>query len=269
MKAAAFAILAIHALACMFPLVWLFCSAFKSNPEFFNNPGFIPTKFSPGNFANAWVKGRFGDYFINNVLYAAATVLLVDVVASLAAFSMAILKSKALAVAFLAMVATVLIPAPGSFIQIFTMLKSLGMLDTRAGYIMVMAAINLSVSVFILKGFFESVPSELVDAAKIDGASLFRVWWRVCMPIAMPAVATVSIFAMLSVWNDYIIAAVTFSTQKLMPIQQGLLTFQGQYQTRYDWLIAATAISIIPLIAFYVFFNKQVLQGVVEGAVKG
>ncbi|MGL6202098.1 MAG: carbohydrate ABC transporter permease [Lachnospiraceae bacterium] len=263
------AILVIHAVACLCPIIWLFCSAFKSNPEFFNNPGFIPKSFSPQNFVNAWVNGKFSVYFLNSAFYTISTIVLVDIISALAAFSMAKLKFIFVNIVFMLIVVAILIPAPGSFIQIFMMLKNVGLLGTRLGYILVMTAVNIPISVFILKGFFESIPEEILDAAKIDGASIFMTWWRVCTPLAKPAIATVSIFTLLSIWNEYIIAAVTFSDQNLMPIQQGLLTFQGQYQTRYDLLIASTAISIIPVILVYIFFNKQVLQGVTEGAVKG
>lgn len=263
------ALLIVHTLACLFPLVWLFCSAFKSNPEFFYNPGFLPQKFSPQNFSEAWTKGKFSDYFMNSVFYTAMTILLVDVVASLAAFTLAKIKSRFFTIIFLLIVVTVMIPAPGNFIQIFTVLQKFGMLGTRTGYVLVMTAISLPTSIFILKGFFESIPDEMVEAARIDGASTLRIWGRICMPLAMPAVATVSILTLLSVWNDYIMAAVIFSDQNMMPIQQGLLVFQGQYTTRYDLLIAATAIAIIPLIVVYTLFNRQVLQGVVDGAVKG
>ena len=162
-----------------------------------------------------------------------------------------------------------MIPAPGSFVQIFTQLQNLGLLNTRTGYIMVMIAANLPTSIFIMKGFFDSIPNEVIEAAKIDGASSIKIWSRIALPLSTPALATVSVLAMLSVWNEYIISAMAFSDQKLMPIQQGLMTFQGQYQTRYDYLIAATAISVIPLIIIYITLNKHVLQGATQGAVKG
>jgi len=263
------AILAFHAIMCLLPLIWLFASSFKSNPEFFNNPGFIPDKFSPQNYSNAWVKGEFGTYFKNTIIYTVATVIFVNIFASLASYSMAKLKSKFVNIVYYVIIITIMIPAPGSFVQIFTQLQNLGLLNTRTGYIMVMIAANLPTSIFIMKGFFDSIPNEVIEAAKIDGASSIKIWSRIALPLSTPALATVSVLAMLSVWNEYIISAMAFSDQKLMPIQQGLMTFQGQYQTRYDYLIAATAISVIPLIIIYITLNKHVLQGATQGAVKG
>ena len=132
-----------------------------------------------------------------------------------------------------------------------------------------MIAASLPTSIYIMKGFFEQIPNEIIEAAKMDGCSPIGTWARISLPMATPALATTGILATLSVWNEYIIAAITFSSQKLMPIQQGLMTFQGQYQTRYDLMIAATAITIIPLILAYIFLNKQVIQGASQGAVKG
>lgn len=263
------AFLALHALACLLPLIWLFTSSFKSNPEFFYNPGFIPKIFSPQNYSNAWIKGKFGNYFMNTVFYTVSTIIFVNIFASLAAYSMAKLKSLFVNIAYYLIIITIMIPAPGSFVQIFTQLQNLHLLNTRTGYIMVMIAANLPTSIFIMKGFFDSIPNEIVESAKMDGANSLKIWSKIALPLSTPALATVSVFTMLSVWNEYIISAITFSDQNLMPIQQGLLTFQGQYQTRYDYLVAATAITVIPMIAAYIILNKQVLQGATQGAVKG
>lgn len=261
--------LILHSVMCLFPLVWLFTSSFKSNPEFFYNPGFIPQNFSPENYINAWVDGEFGSYFLNSVFYSIVSVFSVLVIASLAAYAFAKFRFKGAMVIFSIMVATIMIPLPGSFIQIYSILKSLALLNTRTGYILVMIAANLPTAIFIMKGFFEQIPNEIIEAAKIDGCSPLNIWARISLPMATPVLATVGILNTLSVWNEYIIAAITFSSQKLMPIQQGLMTFQGQYQTRYDLMIAATAITIIPLILAYILLHKQVIQGASQGAVKG
>lgn len=262
-------LLIFHAIACLFPLVWLFTSSFKSNPEFFYNPGLIPTKFSPENYINSWTEGEFGQYFLNSVLYTVVTIVLVIVLSSLAAYAFTKFQFKGAMVIFAVIVATIMIPLPGSFIQIYAILKSLGLLNSRIGYIFVLTAANLPTSIFIMKGFYEQIPNEIIESAKMDGASPLRIWRSISLPLAMPAISTVGILTMLSAWNEYIIAAVSFSSQELMPIQQGLMNFQGQYQTRYDLMMAATMITVLPLIIAYIFLNKQVLQGVSQGAVKG
>lgn len=262
-------LLIVHCLMCLFPLAWLFVSSFKSNPEFFYNPGFIVQDFSPENYINAWVDGEFGNYFLNSIFYTVVSVLGVLIISSLAAYSFTKLRFKGSMIIFSIIVATIMIPLPGSFIQIYSILQSLELLNTRIGYILVMIAASLPTSIFIMKGFFEQIPNEIIEAAKIDGSSPISIWARISLPMATPALATTGILSTLSVWNEYIIAAITFSSQKLMPIQQGLMTFQGQYQSRYDLMIAAIAITIIPLILAYAFLNKQVIQGAAQGAIKG
>lgn len=262
-------LLIIQSIISIFPLIWLFTSSFKSNPEFFTNPGFIPKNFSPQNFSDAWVNGEFSTYFFNSVFYVVCSVVLVLIISSIAAYTFAKLRFKGVMIIFGIIIAAIMIPMPGSFIQIYSILKSIGLLNSRLGYILVMVAANLPTSIFIMKGFFDQIPDEIIEAAKMDGASPLRIWFQISLPMATPALATVGILSTLSVWNEYIIAAITFSDQSLMPIQQGLMMFQGQYQTRYDLMIAATAITIIPVIVAYIILNKQVIQGATQGAVKG
>ena len=117
--------LIVHCLMCLFPLVWLFTSSFKSNPEFFYNPGFIPQQFSPENYTNAWVDGEFGEYFLNSVFYTITSVVGVLVISSLAAYTFTKLRFRGSMIIFSIIIATIMIPLPGSFIQIYSILQSL------------------------------------------------------------------------------------------------------------------------------------------------
>jgi len=127
---------------------------------------------------------------------------------------------------------------------------------------------GLATSIFILKSFFEGVPKEFEEAA-IDGCGKFRLFTRIMVPLAKPAWMTVLIFTAISTWNEYLWALIMFSREELMPIQVGLQVFQGQYLTKYEMLMAGTAIAAIPMIMIYIIFQKRVISGIMAGGIKG
>jgi len=162
-----------------------------------------------------------------------------------------------------------LIPIPGSFIPLYVLLVKLGIQNTRIGYILPMINSGLPVAIFILKGFFEKIPKELEEAAIMDGCNRFQIYYKIMFPLAMPAISTIIIFNTLSAWNEYILAAVNFTNPNLMPIQQGLLVFQGQYFTRYELLMAANVITTLPIILVYLALQKYIIKGITAGAING
>ena len=132
-----------------------------------------------------------------------------------------------------------------------------------------MVATALPVSIFILKSFFDELSREIEEAAIIDGAASFRIYWSLLLPIARPAIATIVILNTLSVWNEFMLALVLFSETKLMPIQMGLSVFVGQYTTQYELLMAATSLMVLPVILVYIAMQKQFIAGITSGAIKG
>jgi multiple sugar transport system permease protein/raffinose/stachyose/melibiose transport system permease protein len=162
-----------------------------------------------------------------------------------------------------------MVPLPGSFVPLYVMLVKLALDDTRLGYILALINTGLSLSIYMLKVHFDQMPKELEDAARMDGCSKLRIWWHVALPLAKPVVSVVVIINALNVWNEYLLAMIIFSSRTLMPLQRGLMVFQGTHLTDYPLLMAGMTISIIPVILGYLLMQKYIVRGVAAGALVG
>lgn len=255
------------ALICLFPIAWMISTSLKSNSEVYTSNGILPKVFHFDNYVIAWTQG-ISTYFLNSVFYVICVVSAVVFIASLAAYSFAKLQFPFKKFVFGLFVASIMIPVPGSFVPIYVLLVKLHIQNTRIGYMMPLVAGGLAMAIFILKTFFESVPKTIEEAAKIDGCNKFMIYWRIIIPLSVPALSTIIIFNTLGVWNEYLLATVIFTDNKLMPIQQGISTFIGQHFTSYELYMSATIIALAPIILLYIFLNKQVLKGLTAGAIK-
>lgn len=258
------------AVVSIFPLVWMLSTSLKEKNEIYTNKSLIPRNaLNFGNYVEAWTAGGFSRYTWNSVLYSAVVVTGVVLVSTLAAYGISRLDMAGKKAIYLGMMATLMIPIPGAFISIYIVVSHLGLANTRIGYMLPMVATALPVSIFILKSFFDELSREIEEAAIIDGAASFRIYWSLLLPIARPAIATIVILNTLSVWNEFMLALVLFSETKLMPIQMGLSVFVGQYTTQYELLMAATSLMVLPVILVYIAMQKQFIAGITSGAIKG
>jgi multiple sugar transport system permease protein/raffinose/stachyose/melibiose transport system permease protein len=165
--------------------------------------------------------------------------------------------------------AAMMIPIPGSFVALYVLLNKLGLRDTPHGYILAMINVGLSTSIFLLKTFFDKMPKELEDAARIDGCTKLGIWWHVALPLAKPVLAVVVVFNALNVWNEYILALIIFDSRRFMPLQVALQKFQGEFLTNYPLLMAGLTITALPIIIVYILMQKYIVKGVTAGAVVG
>lgn len=261
--------LIVWALASAAPLIWMLGASLQSNAEIYRDIHLIPEDPQWGNYAQAWDQSSFGQYFANSLFYTVSVVFGVVIIASLAAYAFARMRFPGKRVAFGAFLVFLFIPIPGAFIPLYVVLANLGLLNTPIGYILPMINGSLPVALFILRGFFEQIPIELEESAFIDGASRMQVFLLIAFPLAKPAIATVVILTVLGVWNEFVLASVVLSDQALMPLQVGLLAFQGSYFSQYGLMMAATAITTLPMVLVYIFFQKYIIRGIMAGAVKG
>ncbi|MEA3369695.1 MAG: carbohydrate ABC transporter permease, partial [Candidatus Ratteibacteria bacterium] len=199
-------ILLVVAIACLFPLVWTLSASLKTNQTIFEDMSLIPRQFNFINYYIAWTKGHFGTYFFNSILYTVVVVAGIVIIGSMAAYALARLKFPGRNFFFFLLIATMLIPVPGAIIALYLLLMKLGLANTRIGYILPLINGGLPLAIFLFKTFFERIPEDLEDAARIDGCSKFGIYWRVALPLARPAIAVVVIFNSLTVWNEYILA---------------------------------------------------------------
>lgn len=257
------------ALSCLFPLVWMIGSSLKTQSTIFSDMSLVPRHMHWENYLRAWQEGGFGRYFLNSILYTTSVVLGIIVVASLAAYAFSRFEFPGKTFFFYCFMAAMMIPIPGSFVPLYVLLNKLHLRNTQLGYILCMINVGLSTSIFLLKTFFDKMPRELEDAARIDGCSKWGIWWNVALPLAKPVLAVVVVFNALNVWNEYILALIIFDSRKLMPLQTALMTFQGEFITEYPLLMAGLTITALPIIIVYVLMQRHIVKGVTQGAVVG
>jgi len=257
------------AVTCLFPLFWMVSSSLKTQEMIFKDMSLIPKELHFENYYLAWKEGCFGRYFLNSIFYTTSVVLGIILVSSLAAYAFSRFNFFGKNFLFYIFLAAMMIPIPGSFVPLYVLLNKLHLRNTALGYILCMINVGLSTSIFLLKTFFDKMPKELEDAARIDGCSKLGIWWHVALPLAKPVLAVVVVFNSLNVWNEYILALIIFDSKPLMPLQVALMTFQGEFITRYPLLMAGLTITALPIIIVYLLMQKYIIKGVTQGAIVG
>ena len=267
--AAGHAILISVSITCIFPLVWMFSSSLKTQQTIFRNMNLWPGVFHWDNYVIAWTRGGFGTYFLNSVFYTVTVVLGLILISSLAAYAFSRLEFKGKNLIYYVFLIAMMIPIPGSFIALYVLLVKLGLVNTRLGYILPQISIGLSLAIYLLKTFFDEIPKEIEDSAAVDGCSPIGIWWHIALPLAKPAIAVIAIFNALAVWNEYILAMIILQDQSKMPLQRGLMIFQGAHFTEYPLLMAGITLTVIPIVIIYLIMQRHIIEGITAGAVKG
>jgi len=244
-------------------------SSFKTQETIFSDISLIPKAIHFENYYLAVSQSDFGRYFLNSVFYTASVAFGIVVISSMAAYAFSRLRFPGRNIIFAVFMAAMMIPIPGSFVALFVLLNKLHLRNTPLGYILCMISVGLSMSIFLLKTFFDTMPRELEDAAKIDGCSKLGIWRHVALPFAKPALAVVVVFNALNVWNEYVLALVIFDDKNLMPLQRALMMFRGEFLTNYPLLMAGLTITALPIIIVYLLMQKYIVKGVTSQATFG
>jgi len=249
--------------------MWMVRSSLMTNDTIFVDKSLIPKAIHFENYYLAWTNGNFGIYLFNSVVYTASVVFGIVLVSSLAAYAFSRLKFPGKNFLFYMFLAAMMIPLPGSFVPLYVLMSKLHLVNTRMGYILCMINVGLSLSIYMLKTFFDKMPSALEDAARMDGCSKVGIWLHVALPLARPAIAVIVIFNTLNVWNEYILATLLLNDQSLMPLQRGLMVFQGSHSVDYPLLMAGLSITVLPVVLVYLFMQKHIIEGLSAGAIAG
>lgn len=257
------------ALSCISPLIWMVNASFKTDEEFRSDLGLKPAeRFNLENYKQSLFEGNLGFYFLNSVFYTTITVFLIVLISSLAAYGFARLHFPGKNVIFFMFLAAMMIPLPAGFVPMYILLNKLHLVN-RSGYVLVMTNIGLSFSIYLLKTFFDQLPRDLEDAACIDGCNKLQIWWNVGLPLVAPALAVVIIFNSLTVWNEFVLASLIFTDDKLMPLQVGLMEFYNRNIIQHTLLMASLTIAAVPIILLYLKMQKQIIKGITAGAMVG
>ncbi len=214
-------LLAGYALVAVGPLLFMLLNSFRPSNEIFNDPLGLPTELYFGNYVEAWTEARFATYFSNSVLVVVSGVVLCVVVSAMAAYPLSRYDFRGNGVLTAYFIAGLTLPIELAVVPIFYLLGSFGMVDSRLGLVLVYAATGIPFSVFILAAFFRGLPRDLEEAARLDGAGEFRIFARVMLPLVKPAIATVSIFQFVQLWNDFFFPLVLLRTTEKYTLPVG------------------------------------------------
>jgi raffinose/stachyose/melibiose transport system permease protein len=264
-----YAILTVAAIQTIYPLIWIIFGSLKSDPDLFNNIWGPPRLLVWQNYADAWRIGQMGDRIANSIMVTALSLALLLFVSSLAAYVLARLSVPGKQMIFVFFLITMMIPPEVTIIPLFLVVKTLGLLNSSLGLVLVYVASGTAFSTFLLRGFFLSIPSELEDAALVDGANHFQVFWRIVLPLALPGLATVAIFQGLTIWNEFFLAFIFIRQPELQTIPLGLANFFSRYQANWTQYFAALTMVAVPVVVLYVALQRWFVEGLTAGALKG
>lgn len=252
-------------------VVWVIFSSLKTTRGLFGSPWSVPTNPLFSNYAKVWISNRFGDYFLNSILVVSGSVLALLVVAVPAAYvlSRGTFRGRRTILNFF--IFGMGVPIPLLFIPLVIVTSEMGVIDTLTGLSMVYVAISLPFTIYVLQGFFSSLPSELESAAVIDGCSDWQVFWHVMLPLAAPGAATVAILNFVALWNEYQLSLVLINSPENRTLSLGiysLITSMQYSGGNWPGLFAGVTIVMIPTIALYLFLSERMISGITMGGVK-
>ena len=255
----------------VFFVVWVILASLKRNRELFGSPLSIPADPQWGNFVKTWVNNRFGGYFLNSLLVTSASVVAILIVAVPAAYvlSRGRFRGRQALSSFFAFGMGV--PFPLLFVPLFVMMASMRLADTLTGLTLVYVALSIPFTIYVLEGFFSSLPSELESAAVIDGCSDVQVFRHVMLPLAMPGVATVAILNFVGLWNEYQLSLVLINSPENRTLSLGIYSLITSMQySGGDWasLFAGVTIVMVPTLILFVILSEKMISGITMGGVK-
>ncbi len=261
-----YVVMLLLALLYAIPMVFVLFVALESPRQFATNAASIPDPVMWSNVPNAWTRGEFSSYFVNTVTYTLVITIGTLVIATLAAFPIARGHVRGSNGFYLLFVSGLLLPA-GLIPQYFVM-HQLGLFDTRIGYILLWIS-RMAFPVFVLAGFVKGIPSELDDAAAIDGCGYVRYVFQVVMPLLKPALGVVGLIVTIRVWNDVVNPVIFLPSRAIKPISAGLFQFYAENTAELTLIAAAIVITASPLILLFLFTQRYIVAGLTGGALKG
>ena len=271
-----FAVLAGYLVWVVYPMAWVAYSSLKTDEAIFREAFALPPldALQTDNYARAWNEARFGDYFLNSILVTVSSVTLIVLLGAMSAYALARFYHPLGRGVFWLFLAGLMIPVQLSIVPLFFELRALGLLNSRLGLILVYTANGLPFAIFILAGFFKSLPRSLYEAAVVDGCSEASAFWRVMLPLAKPGLVTVAIFQFIGIWKEYFFAFMFTSgdagaSVRTLPLGLANLSITSQYRSDYGMLFAGLVIVTVPILVVFIALQKQLVKGVTAGAVKG
>lgn len=264
--------LTLFAMVQLYPLYWLFMFSLKSNADILMSDNILgwPQVFQWENYATVFSRSTIPTYLINSAIYSGATVLLVGILTAMASYAITRMKWKLSGAVYMVFVIGIMIPVHAALLPLYQVLEATHLRNVPyIGLILVYVGFGIPMSVMILTSFFKTIPKELEEAAFIDGCSIFGSFWRIMIPLIMPALATASIFTVMGTWNDLLLVQTYVDVNEYKTITVGILDFVGVHSRKLGLIGAGLVTATVPVILIYIVFSEKIQKSLLEGAVKG
>lgn len=262
------ALLWLNAVIMLYPLFVMVMSSFKSNAEIFSSPLALPQSLNFTNLEKVWSETNFLQYLGNSLLVTSASVALILVVGTMAAYAIARYEFRFSGLWLMFFLSGMTVPLKLAIIPLFLQLNALNLLNTYAGLILVYTAMGIPSAVFIMTGFLRALPKELEESARIDGANEFVIMWQVMLPLARPAMVIVAIQNAVPIWNDFFFPLILITSDSLKTLPQGLTVFMGEFVTDWGVLFTGLTLAALPITLLYILLSRQFIAGLTQGAIK-
>ena len=261
-------VLVLNSLVMLYPIVAMLLSAFKPTGEIYATPFGLPAEWRLDNFAEIWTGTSFPRYMANSVIVTVASTASILALGTMAAYALARYQFRGNEALYLFFLSGLMVPLKLAIIPLFIQLRDLGLLDSRLGLVLVYTAMGLPSAVFILTGFLRTLPGELEQSARIDGASEARIMWSIMLPLTRPAMVIAGIQNAVPIWNDFFFPLVLIQSDPLKTLPQGLTVFMGEFNTNWGVLFAGLTLAALPITVVYMLLSKQFIAGMTHGAIK-
>jgi len=254
----------------IFALSWVVLASLKTNREVFREPFTIPAEPQFENYQRVWENSQVGQSFVNSLVIVGLSVVLILLVSAPAAYVLSRARFRGRGLLTMIYIAGIGIPYPLLFIPLFGMLAGLKLINTMPGLILIYVSLSIPFTVYILTGFFSSLPQELEDAGKIDGASDLQVFRKIMLPLAAPGLITASIFNFIGLWNEFQLALIFIQDPQMRPLSLSLYTLKNSMTYSGDWagLFAGVVIVIVPTVVLFIWLSERMISGMTLGSVK-
>ncbi len=269
-ETAAHAILILYTIIALAPVILVVMNSFKSKSAIFGAPLVPPgwQTFSVIGYKTVFLRGNFALYFENSLIVTVASLVLIVVFGAMAAFALSEYRFKLNRLTALYMAIGIMIPIRLGTVAILKIMVGLGLADTLLSLILVYTASGLPLAIYVLSEFMRQVSDDLKNAARIDGLSEYKILFRLVMPVVRPAIATITVFTMVPIWNDLWFPLVLAPGANTKTVTLGAQSFIGQFVVDWNALLAALTLAIIPVLVLYVLFSRQLMRGLTAGAIK-
>jgi N-acetylglucosamine transport system permease protein len=264
-------LLAFWTIVVIFPFAWMIVTALKTDPEILSSPWTLPAALQWDNFSRAWTQAHIGRFFINTAIVLAGSLTGTLLISAMAAYVLARFSFPGRQVLFYGFIAGLMFPVFLALVPLYFLVNDLNLLATYQGLILVYIAYSLPFTIFFLTAFFKTLPNELGEAAILDGANHYQIFFQIMLPLARPGLIAMGIFNFLGQWNQFLLPLVLMPNEDRYLLSQGLyfLAVQQGYQNDYGALFAAMVITMVPTLIVYVLFQRRLESGLTAGALKG